>query len=116
MGTPVQSETEKKAIERKRLVQDIIAKDEPSSMSRKLNEQRRMEFFSQGAFSSHTMQEINESSNTEVEGKQIDECVKEQTTLSENIEQAEATSNYKENESVSEVSKTPSNKKQCKIL
>jgi len=41
-----QTEQDKKTQERKKIVQDLIKKNEPCSSTRKLNEQRRMEFFS----------------------------------------------------------------------
>jgi len=47
LGTPTEQATESKAQERKKIVQDLIKKNEPCSASRKLNEQRRMEFFAQ---------------------------------------------------------------------
>jgi len=47
LGTPKEQAAESKAQERKKIVQDLIKKNEPCSASRKLNEQRRMEFFAQ---------------------------------------------------------------------
>merc|ERR1712106_78523 len=43
----LEPEPDKKVLERKKLVQDLMKASEPCSSVRKLNEQRRMEFFSQ---------------------------------------------------------------------
>jgi len=42
----VEPEPDKKVVERKKIVHDIIKQGEPCSSTRTLNEQRRMEFFS----------------------------------------------------------------------
>jgi len=47
LGTPKEQTPESKSQERKKIVQDLIKKNEPCSATRKLNEQRRMEFFAQ---------------------------------------------------------------------
>lgn len=57
--TTLEPEPDKKALERKKIVHDLIEKNEPCSSLRKLNEQRRMEFFSQEA--STNLHEENES-------------------------------------------------------
>merc|ERR1712106_1034640 len=65
--TTVEPEPDKKVLERKKLVQEIIKREEPCSSIRKLNEQRRMEFFSkEGPDKIVTESEAKEETPTEI--------------------------------------------------
>merc|ERR1719347_992672 len=60
-----ETEADRKIQERKKIVQDLIKKNEPCSSTRRLNEQRRMEFFSQESSTCIVAE------NTEESGKNI---------------------------------------------
>jgi len=109
----MEPEPDKKAQERKKIVQDLIKKNEPCSSVRKLNEQRRMEFFSQDNSTSTVELSDIDIPIDEVSEEPSEENVKpveKQITVKNTSMEAEVTAHKKE--------KTPEiiTKKSCVIL